>query len=119
MYKRKSLPDSIIAEPHFYNPNIVVTNQNWELIQGTFIADSAYQYMLLGNFLSLTDPRFQSTRIIPNNYSHFVSYYYDKFELIKTDPDRKFSIDIIQEPGCFPVNVSFIPNNVNPGTYWK
>ena len=71
--------------------------------------------MLVGNFLSLTDPRFMVDRPGYENYG--ISYYYDKFELIETD--RNFSIDYEKDSDCFPIIVTFTPNNIDTATYWK
>lgn len=37
---------------HIYSSTIISTNTNWDTIQGIFIADSAYQYLAIGNFFT-------------------------------------------------------------------
>ena len=42
---------------HVNNPTIITDTANWTLVSGSFVADSAYQYIVLGNFFNdaLTD----------------------------------------------------------------
>lgn len=37
---------------HIYSSTVISTNTNWDTIQGIFIADSAYQYLAIGNFFT-------------------------------------------------------------------
>jgi hypothetical protein len=42
---------------HLFAPEVISDTANWTLVSGSFVADSAYQYLVLGNFFSdeLTD----------------------------------------------------------------
>lgn len=42
---------------HVNNPTIITDTANWTLVSGSFVADSAYRYIVLGNFFNdaLTD----------------------------------------------------------------
>lgn len=35
---------------HLYRPEVLTDTTNWALVSGSFVADSAYQYAVLGNF---------------------------------------------------------------------
>jgi gliding motility-associated-like protein len=116
-YKVERRGDTIVQEPHFFNPKVIENAYlTWEEVGGTFIADDAHRYMLVGNFLSLYDPRFKRNTTENPRYKN-ISYFYDRFRLVATD--RKFSIDYVKENNCFPVTVTFTPNNIDTATYWK
>jgi gliding motility-associated-like protein len=115
-FERRWITDSLITEPDFYSTDIIDADQTWQYVSGTFIADSSYTHMLVGNFLSLVDPRFQSSRVI-QPLSPLLSYYFDNFELIETE--RKFSIHSEKNQDCFPITISFTPNNVQTSDSWK
>jgi hypothetical protein len=59
---------------HVNNPEIVTDTTGWTLISGSFVADSAYRYIVLGNFFSdaLTDTVHLST-----DPSLAAYYFYD------------------------------------------
>lgn len=50
-------PFAIRNYAHLFSANIISDTANWTLVSGTFVADSAYQYLVIGNFFSnlLTD----------------------------------------------------------------
>jgi hypothetical protein len=114
-YKMERRGDTIVREPHYFNPK-VIDNTAWEEVTGTFISDDAHTYMLVGNFLPLFDPRFKTNKPVDPRYLG-ITCFYDKFNLVATD--RKFFIDYVKENNCFPVTVSFTPNNIDTATYWK
>lgn len=116
-YKMDNRGDTIVTEPHFFSSKIINNPAlTWEEVKGTFIADEAYTYMLVGNFLPLFDPRFKLSVTEDRRYLG-ITYFYDKFKLVATD--RKFTIDYVKENNCFPVTVTFTPNNIDTATYWK
>jgi gliding motility-associated-like protein len=117
MNQRSYIPDSLIAEPHFFHTDIVYTNGFWKKIEASFIADSTYEYMLVGNFLSFADPRFQSSEPFHPNTSSQFSYYFDLFEL--TETNRQFTIDYQKNQDCFPVTITLFPSNLTFSDYWK
>jgi hypothetical protein len=57
---------------HLHRAAIISDTANWTLVSGSFVADSAYQYMVIGNFFSnaLTD----TMHLAPNN--EFGAYYF-------------------------------------------
>jgi PKD repeat protein len=60
---------------HIFSSTIITTNTSWDTIQGFFIADSAYQYMAIGNFF--TDAN--TTRVLnyPSAAYSLDAYYID------------------------------------------
>ncbi|MCE9539028.1 MAG: T9SS type A sorting domain-containing protein [Bacteroidetes bacterium] len=56
---------------HVYSTQIITDTANWTTITGSFIADSAYQYIIIGNHF---DDNNTDTSICSNNNSE--SYYY-------------------------------------------
>lgn len=57
---------------HLHSTAIISDSANWTLVSGTFQADSAYQYLVIGNFFSdaLTDTSHIGSGLF------YVSYYY-------------------------------------------
>ena len=60
---------------HVNNSNIVSDTTNWTLVSGSFVADSAYRYIVLGNFFNdaLTD----TVHFTPGLPSWGAYYFYD------------------------------------------
>jgi hypothetical protein len=58
---------------HIYSHSIISDTSNWVTIQGSFIADSAYMYILIGNFF---DNANTDTLHLMNPVSSEMSYYY-------------------------------------------
>jgi hypothetical protein len=50
-----SSPAPIDNFAHIYNPNVITDTLNWTTISGTVTADSAYQYVNIGNFFDDTN----------------------------------------------------------------
>lgn len=59
---------------HIHTTQIVSDTNGWVTISGSFIADSAYQYMVIGNFFD--DSLTSSTKYFDNGYSECAAYYY-------------------------------------------
>ncbi|MBK6831300.1 MAG: hypothetical protein IPG92_11440 [Flavobacteriales bacterium] len=57
---------------HLHSTAIIGDTANWTLVSGSFVADSAYQYLVIGNFFSnaLTD----TLHLAPNN--ELGAYYF-------------------------------------------
>lgn len=60
---------------HVNNPTIITDTANWTLVSGSFVADSAYRYIVLGNFFNdaLTD----TVHLAPGQPSLAAYYLYD------------------------------------------
>ena len=66
---------------HFYSEEIINDATNWISLKGSFIADSSYQYVLIGKFFNN-----ENTSIICNESSHSDrSYYYLDDVCVSTD----------------------------------
>ena len=57
------------------NPTIITDTANWTLVSGSFVADSAYRYIVLGNFFD--DAHTDTIRFTPGLPSLAAYYLYD------------------------------------------
>jgi hypothetical protein len=64
-------PSPIDNYAQFYTDSIITDSVNWVQLQGTFVADSSYQYIVLGNFFDDTH-----TDTMNMGQYHLKSYYY-------------------------------------------
>jgi len=71
-----------------YNNSIISDTLNWTTIQGSFIADSVYQYLMIGNFFSDDSTMHVNTNLSGNIYG---SYYYIDDVYLGTDSISAFS----------------------------
>ncbi|HRN38457.1 MAG TPA: T9SS type A sorting domain-containing protein, partial [Flavobacteriales bacterium] len=60
---------------HVNNPTIITDTANWTLVSGNFVADSAYRYMVLGNFFD--DAHTDTIHFTPGQTSLAAYYLYD------------------------------------------
>lgn len=63
---------------HYHDTTIILDSKNWTRISGSFIADTAYQYLILGNFYDD-----QHTKTV--NMDHNYAYVYVDFVCVSTD----------------------------------
>lgn len=60
---------------HIYTDSIITDTINWTIISNTFISDSAYQYINIGNFFN--DSNTDTLRIqVPSMWDDTAAYYY-------------------------------------------
>src|SRR5262249_45922638 len=59
---------------HVYSTQIIDDTVKWKTIEGSFIADSAYEYIIVGNVYDFAHTSYRAFRIDPN---HFPYYYVD------------------------------------------
>jgi hypothetical protein len=59
---------------HIYTTQIITDTTNWTTISGSFVADSAYQYIVIGNFFD--DTLTSHIKFYDNGYSECASYYF-------------------------------------------
>ncbi|MBI4646498.1 MAG: T9SS type A sorting domain-containing protein [Bacteroidia bacterium] len=90
---------------------IVEDTSNWTYVSGEFIADSAYQYMMIGNFYdySLSDSIFYPTRPVKHNLDSSECYAYYYFDDISVVAD---TINDISEYDI-QYKISIFPNPIN------
>ncbi len=106
---------------HLRSTAIISDTANWTLVSGTFVADSAYQYLVIGNFFSnaLTD----TLHIVPGN-SLGAYYFVDGVCVTKAGQPCEFTVGVA-EPD--PSVVRAWPNpasellrvNVGTGLTWQ
>ena len=60
---------------HVNHPTIITDTANWTLVSGSFVADSAYRYIVLGNFFD--DVHTDTIRFTPGLPSWGAYYLYD------------------------------------------
>jgi hypothetical protein len=65
---------------HVYEDSIINDSINWHLIKGSVIADSAYKYLIVGNFFNEAN-----TDTIKYNSNSYVSYYIIDDVCLSTD----------------------------------
>lgn len=68
----KSFSVNIDNTAHVYNNTIITDTSNWIRITGSFIADSVYKYLMIGNFFDDIN-----TSIINESSGPFAYYYID------------------------------------------
>ncbi|HBF89479.1 MAG TPA: hypothetical protein DDX39_12635 [Bacteroidales bacterium] len=93
---------------HFKTDEIIQDTTNWTFISGSFIADSAYNYMIIGNFFdySLTDSIFYTDRPIGQIFSHssgcYAYYYIDDIYVSKDSLINNITLNNEQYLKLFP-----------------
>lgn len=68
---------------HVFDTTIITDSQNWTVIKGTIIADSAYQYLLIGNFFDMD----HIDTILYHNpiWLNQIAYYFLDMVCVSTD----------------------------------
>lgn len=90
---------------HIYSNSIITDTANWTNISGSFTADSAYLYIVIGNFFADSNTSFIQT--IPTTICQ--AHYILDDVYVGTEP-----VTIIAEPISFPENAIVIfPNPAN------
>lgn len=67
----QSNPPAIDNFAHVYTNDIISDTLNWTTISDIFVADSSYEYIMLGNFFDDENTEFLDNGVMPN-----YSYYY-------------------------------------------
>src|SRR5690554_5653141 len=120
-YTYYDLMGNDIPNPNFAHLNensIIADTVGWVKISGSFIADSAYTYMILGNFY---DDEFTDTLnfpfLIPNTVRY--SYYYVDDVCVSLDSSYCELWSDVSTPVFSKANISYFPNPVNDVLYVK
>jgi len=61
--------------PHVYFPGIISDTSDWTTIEGSFVADSTYNYIMLGNFFD--DQNTDSLLLGSTPFGSYAYYYFD------------------------------------------
>lgn len=75
----KLFPVNINNSAHIYNNSVITDTLNWLRISGSFIADSAYKYLMIGNFFD------DINTTVTNQSSGIYAYYYIDEVCLSTD----------------------------------
>lgn len=76
-------PAPITNNPKVFSTTIITDTLGWTMITGSFIADSAYQYIMLGNFFNDVNT---DTLIVNGSFSaNCFAYYYIDDVCVSTD----------------------------------
>jgi hypothetical protein len=110
-------PEPVDNYAQFYTDSIITDTLNWVRISGSFIADSAYNYLSIGNFFvdSLTTYILDDTINSTNGY-----YRIDDVYLSDTSDSTEGITDIYEEhiikviPNPFTNTLTFECDNENP-----
>ena len=62
--------------------NIITDSHNWTIIKGSIIADSAYQYILIGDFFDFT---YRFFRYNDPDFLNQIAYYFLDMRFVSTD----------------------------------
>jgi hypothetical protein len=106
---------------HLHSTAIISDTANWTLVSGSFVADSTYQYLVIGNFFTnaLTD----TLHLAPNN--ELGAYYFvDGVCVRKTGQVCEFATGIVEPtaeaPFLWPNPVfELLQVNAAAGTAWQ
>ncbi|MCB9188849.1 MAG: T9SS type A sorting domain-containing protein [Flavobacteriales bacterium] len=74
-------PTLISNSAHIYSSTLLTDSSGWSMVHGTFIADSTYNYIILGNFF---DDSNTTTQIMDGN-TYCNSYYFIDDVCVSTD----------------------------------
>lgn len=112
-----SNPSPLTNNPPIFSDSIVLDTIGWTRIFGSFIADSAYQYIIIGNFF---DDNNIDTLIMNTDSNCLFSYYYLDDVCVSTDSfysanwnytnyhfDRKNLIKIYPNPAHDIITIDF------------
>lgn len=104
-----SNPAPIKNFAHVYTTEIVTDTANWTTISGSIIADSAYQYIIIGNFF---DNQLTSYIQLDNNTPIHSSYYFVDDICVSTDA-LTCGITAINENENGEESISVFPNPIS------
>ena len=69
---------------HIYTTSVITDTVNWVTVSGSFVADSAYEYVVIGNFF--TDDMVDTFLLVPS-YPFCYAYYYLDEVCVSEDPE--------------------------------
>lgn len=76
-----SNPPPIDNFAHVYSNDIISDTLIWTTISGSFVADAAYEYVMLGNFFNN-----ENTDTLTNGIANYATYYYIDDVCVTTNP---------------------------------
>lgn len=112
-YTNISNPAPTVNYSHVYTNVTISDTSNWVTVTGSFIADSAYSYIMIGNFF---DNSQTNTLILPSQLNSVYSYYYIDDVCVSTDS----VLCGVQVRDCdFVLPTAFTPNDDGKNDKYK
>lgn len=93
---------------HVYTDSIITDTINWTMISGSFVADSAYDYLSIGNFFE--NPSTDTIVFNSDTLNGCCSYYYIDDVRVSTDSNFVYT-GIQEEPLKYHFNIYSNPSN--------
>ncbi len=109
--KQSNVP--INNNAHFFTTTVITDTVNWTRISGSFVADSAYKFIMLGNFFDDTN-----TIVINDGVGPYAYYYIDDV-CISTDSLFSINYNTYVSPAFLESNFGFYPNPANDFLFLK
>jgi hypothetical protein len=91
---------------HIVETNIITDMQNWTIIKGNIVADSAYEYIIIGDFF---DSIQTDTLIFGHNPLLQCSYYYLDNVCVSEDSLTCYMPDEVSEINCGDMTINIYP----------
>jgi hypothetical protein len=104
--------------PPVYASNTITDSTKWTSITGSFIADSAYMYLVIGNFFD--DAQTDTIKFFESWWDDFAYYYLDDV-CLGTDSSYVYGFDSFAsiQQNSLSSKISFFPNPVNDYLFIK
>jgi len=109
-----SNPTPITNNAHINSNAIIIDTLNWTKIFGSFLPDSSYQYIILGNFF---DDNNTDTLILTNDTFCNVAYYYIDDICLSTDSSYCANYSTYVENEKNQISIKLYPNPVTDWIY--
>ena len=102
-------PINVNNNPHIYCLYPIIDKNNWTTISGSFVADSSYKYIVIGNFFD----DFSTDTIVCNGSDNCLSYYFIDDVCVSTDSLTCNPLVIINENTLENDEINIYPNPTN------
>lgn len=98
---------------HIHSDSIITNYENWIRVSGSFVADSNYQYIMIGNFFKNSDiERRQSNSPLAKGLNDYNAYYFIDDVCVSIDSNTCFSSVGISKLRS-PIQLTINPNPSN------
>lgn len=116
---QKEYFQNLYATPQIREENVITESEGWYLISDTLIADSAYEYLTIGNFYDDTNPAFIRLYQSVINPHYSTSYYYIDDVSIRATGNA-IDFNYVCDNSCAPITCTFqvLPDGIYPDSVW-